>query len=305
MKQRTLAQNIEITGVGLHSGHRVQMQLSPLPENSGICFARTDLAGDAARQIRLSPDLINDTRLSSTIVTGDGIRIGTIEHLMSALCAMGIDNILIALDAPEVPIMDGSSLPFIYLLREAGIIDQRAEKRFIRILHEISVEEPGKKVQFVPYDGFKIRLQIDFDHPLFRRSNQDYEIDFARASYLEEISRARTFGFMQEMELMRAHNLGLGGNLDNAVVIDDADILNPDGLRYPDEFVRHKILDAVGDLYVAGYPIIGAFRGSRSGHAINNALLRKLLSDSSFYEWVSFPDDVGLPAAFHPLDEAA
>lgn len=299
MLQRTLAKSISVTGVGLHSGERVQLSLHPAPVNHGIAFRRTDLA--ESQNIQLTPELINDTRLSSTIVTPDGIRVGTIEHMMSALAAYGIDNILIELNAPEIPIMDGSSLPFIYLLQDAGVIDQTAEKRFLRIKEPISIEETNKWVRFTPYDGFRITLTIAFDHPVFNRSNQTYQIDFAGQSYIDEIARARTFGFMQEVELMRSHNLGLGGNLNNAIVIDDTDVLNPEGLRYPDEFVRHKILDAVGDLYTLGHPIIGAFEGFKSGHAINNALLRQTLKTPQAFEWVTFPDNQLLPGAFHSL----
>ncbi len=305
MLQRTLAKSISVTGVGLHSGERVRLTLHPAAENSGILFRRTDLAGEQNQIIALSPYLINDTRLSSTVVTDQGVRVGTIEHIMSALAAYGIDNILIELNAPEIPIMDGSSLPFVYLLQDAGIVDQAAEKRFLRIKTPVEVREPDKWVRFEPYDGFKITLTIAFDHPVFNRSKQTFTIDFAGQSYLDEIARARTFGFMQEVELMRSHNLGLGGNLNNAIVIDDTDVLNPDGLRYEDEFVRHKILDAIGDLYIAGHPIIGAFTGYKSGHAVNNALLRKILADESAYEWVSFPQNKGLPAAFHGLPQVA
>lgn len=305
MLQRTLANSIHVTGVGLHSGERVALTMHPADVNTGIRFRRTDLDGEQGEVVALSPLLINDTRLSSTIVTESGIRVGTIEHIMSALSAMGIDNVLIELNAPEIPIMDGSSLPFIYLIQDAGIVDQAAEKKFIRIKRPVVVEETGKRVAFVPYDGFKVTLTIEFDHPVFNRSNQTYSIDFAGASYLEEIARARTFGFMQEVELMRSHNLGLGGNLTNAIVIDDFDVLNPEGLRYPDEFVRHKILDAIGDLYIAGHPIIGAFEGYKSGHAINNVLLRKVFSEPDSFEWVTFPDNKGLPNAFHPVTDAA
>lgn len=305
MQQRTLAKPVSVTGVGLHSGERVALTLYPAVENSGIAFRRNDLSGKQAEAIALTPYLINDTRLSSTVVTDEGVRVGTIEHIMSALAAYGIDNVLIELNAPEIPIMDGSSLPFIYLLQDAGIVNQKAEKRFLRILKPVEVKEEGKWVRFLPYEGFKVRLSIEFDHPVFNRSNPTFEIDFAGASYIDEIARARTFGFMQEVEMMRAHGLGLGGNLNNAVVIDDLDVLNPEGLRYPDEFVRHKILDAIGDLYIAGAPIIGAFEGYKSGHAINNALLRAVLADKSHYEWQTFPHNEGLPDAFHALPKAA
>lgn len=302
MLQRTLAKSVHVTGVGLHSGERVSLTMHPAAVNSGIRFRRTDLSGEQGQIIALTPWLINDTRLSSTVVTDNGAKVGTIEHIMSALSAMGVDNVLIELNAPEIPIMDGSSLPFIYLLQDAGILDQEDQKKFIRIKRPIVVEEPGKKVAFEPYDGFKVTLTIEFDHPVFNRANQTYSIDFAGSSYLEEIARARTFGFMQEVELMRSHNLGLGGNLTNAIVIDDFDVLNPEGLRYPDEFVRHKILDAIGDLYIAGHPIIGAFTGYKSGHAVNNALLRKMFSEPDSFEWVTFPSDKDLPSAFHPVN---
>lgn len=301
MFQRTLAKSISVTGVGLHSGERVALTLHPAAENSGISFRRTDLSGEQREIIALNPYLINDTRLSSTVVTEHGVRVGTIEHIMSALAAYGVDNVLIELNAPEIPIMDGSSLPFLYLLKDAGIVDQKARKRFMRILKTVEVQDGDKWVRFAPYEGFKAALTIAFDHPVFNRSNPTFEIDFSRQSYIDEIARARTFGFMQEVEMMRAHNLGLGGNLTNAIVIDDTDVLNPDGLRYPDEFVRHKILDAIGDLYICGHPIIGAFEGYKSGHAINNALLRAILADESHYEWVEFTDEESLPDAFHKL----
>ncbi|NUF10207.1 UDP-3-O-acyl-N-acetylglucosamine deacetylase [Snodgrassella sp. ESL0324] len=305
MLQRTLAKSISVTGVGLHSGERVRLSLHPAASDSGIRFRRTDLNGELGRIVPLTPELINDTRLSSTVVTPDGIRIGTIEHIMSAFAAYGIDNIIVELNAPEIPIMDGSSLPFIYLLQDAGVIDQPAEKKFLRIKQPVMLSQEDKWVKFTPYEGFQVTLTIDFDHPVFNRSNQTFTIDFAGQSYVDEISRARTFGFMQEVELMRSHNLGLGGNLSNAIVIDDTDVLNPEGLRYPDEFVRHKILDAIGDLYTLGHPIIGAFEGHKSGHAINNALLRQLLAQPEMYEWVTFPHDRLLPSAFHHLPQAA
>lgn len=303
MKQRTLKHSISATGVGLHSGERVSLTLHPATENTGITFRRTDLSGAQGEIIKLSPYLINDTRLSSTIITEHGTRVGTIEHIMSALAAYGVDNILIELNAPEIPIMDGSSLPFIFLLQDAGIVEQNAQKKFLKIKKEVAINDSGKSVKFMPYDGFKVALMIEFDHPVFNRSSPRFEIDFAGQNYIEEIARARTFGFMQEVELMRQHGLGLGGNLSNAIVIDDVDVLNPEGLRYPDEFVRHKILDAIGDLYIIGHPIIGAFEGYKSGHAINNALLRAVLSDEQSFEWVVFDDnDEHLPTAFSSVD---
>ncbi|MFC2506526.1 MAG: UDP-3-O-acyl-N-acetylglucosamine deacetylase [Kingella sp. (in: b-proteobacteria)] len=303
MKQRTLKHSVSATGVGLHSGERVSLTLNPATENTGITFRRTDLSGTQGEIIKLSPYLINDTRLSSTIVTEHGTRVGTIEHIMSALAAYGVDNVLIELNAPEIPIMDGSSLPFIFLLQDAGIVEQNAQKKFLKIKKEVAINDSGKSVKFMPYDGFKVALTIEFDHPVFNRSSPRFEIDFAGQNYIEEIARARTFGFMQEVELMRQHGLGLGGNLSNAIVIDDVDVLNPEGLRYPDEFVRHKILDAIGDLYIIGHPIIGAFEGYKSGHTINNALLRAVLSDEQSFEWVVFDDnDEHLPTAFSSVD---
>lgn len=298
MKQRTLAKSVSATGVGLHSGERVRLTLHPAAENAGISFRRTDLLGDAGAPIVLSPYLINDTRLSSTIVTEHGTRVGTIEHIMSALAAYGIDNVAIELNAPEIPIMDGSSLPFIFLLQDAGVVEQEALKKFLQINKTVEIRELGKWVRFEPYQGFKVGLTIEFDHPVFNRSSPRFEIDFAGSSYLEEIARARTFGFMHEVEMMRQHGLGLGGNLTNAIVIDDTDVLNPDGLRYPDEFVRHKILDAIGDLYIVGHPIIGAFEGYKSGHAINNALLRAVLVDPENYEWRTFDNLDDVPQSF-------
>lgn len=296
MKQRTLAKSVSATGVGLHSGERVALSLRPAAINSGIVFKRVDLSTEA---ISLSPYLINDTRLSSTIVTEQGIRVGTIEHIMSAFAAYGVDNVIVELNAPEVPIMDGSSLPFLFLLQDAGIIEQDAPKKFLKINKEIKIEEHNKWVKFTPYNGFKVALTIEFNHPVFNVSPSRFEIDFSEKNYVDEIARARTFGFMQEVELMRQHGLGLGGNLSNAIVIDDVDVLNPEGLRYPDEFVRHKILDAIGDLYIVGHPIIGAFEGYKSGHAINNALLRAILADSQNYQWITFDDDDdSLPKAF-------
>jgi UDP-3-O-[3-hydroxymyristoyl] N-acetylglucosamine deacetylase len=297
--QRTLKQAISATGVGLHSGERVRLTLLPADPNSGISFYRTDLPEPVT--IKVDPLLVNDTRLSSTLVTATGVRVGTIEHLMSAFAGLGIDNLVVEVTAAEIPIMDGSAAPFIYLLQSAGIVDQQVAKRFIRVTKPIEVIEDDKWVRLEPHDGFKVTLSIAFNHPAFNRAPQTVEIDFARHSYIDEISRARTFGFMHEVEYMRHHGLGLGGNLENAVVIDDEFVLNPDGLRFPDEFVRHKILDAIGDLYVIGHPLIAAFSGHKSGHAMNNALLRRLLETPDAWEYVSFSEPEDAPSSFHRL----
>lgn len=297
--QRTLAQAVTATGVGLHSGERVKLTLHPAAPDSGIVFRRTDL--DPVVDVRAEPALVNDTRLSSTLVTDTGVRIGTIEHLMSAFAGLGIDNLVIEVTAAEMPIMDGSAAPFIYLLQSAGIVDQAKPKRFIRVKQPIEVVEGDKWVKLEPYAGFSVELSIEFNHPAFNRAPQQVRIDFAGHSYIDEISRARTFGFMHEVEYMKSQGLGLGGNLNNAIVIDDEYVLNPEGLRFPDEFVRHKILDAIGDLYIVGHPLIAAFSGHKSGHAMNNALLRKLLATPSAWEFVSFADAIDVPSSFHRL----
>jgi UDP-3-O-[3-hydroxymyristoyl] N-acetylglucosamine deacetylase len=297
--QRTLKQAISATGVGLHSGERVRLTLLPASPDSGISFYRTDLP--ESEKIKVGPLMVNDTRLSSTLVSATGVRVGTIEHLMSALAGLGIDNLVVEVTAAEIPIMDGSAAPFIYLLQSAGIVEQDVAKRFIRIKQPVEVREGDKWVRLEPYDGFKINLSIEFNHPAFNRAPQNVEIDFSRHSYIDELSRARTFGFMHEVEYMRHHGLGLGGNLENAVVIDDEFVLNPDGLRFPDEFVRHKILDAIGDLYVIGFPLIAAFSGHKSGHAMNNSLLRKLLEMPEAWEYVSFHDLRDVPSSFHRI----
>jgi UDP-3-O-[3-hydroxymyristoyl] N-acetylglucosamine deacetylase len=299
--QRTLKEAISATGVGLHSGERVRLTLLPAGPDSGITFVRTDLPEPVT--IKADPLLVNDTRLSSTLVTVTGVRVGTIEHLMSAFAGLGIDNVTVEVTAAEIPIMDGSAAPFIFLLQSAGIVEQDAPKRFIRIKQRVEVVDGDKWVRLEPHDGFKVTLSIRFDHPAFNRSTQETTIDFANHSYIEEVSRARTFGFMHEVESMRSHGLGLGGNLENAVVIDDEFVLNPDGLRFPDEFVRHKILDAIGDLYIIGHPFIGAFSGHKSGHAMNNELLRRLLQTPEAWESVSFRDPQDVPSSFHRIPD--
>jgi UDP-3-O-[3-hydroxymyristoyl] N-acetylglucosamine deacetylase len=299
--QRTLKQPITATGVGLHSGERVKLTLLPAAPDTGIVFRRTDLPESV--DVKVHPDLVNDTRLSSTLVTDTGVRVGTIEHLMSAFAGLGLDNLVVEVTAAEMPIMDGSAAPFIFLLQSAGIVDQPAAKTFIRVKQPVEVVEGDKWVRLEPHDGFKVTLSIEFNHPAFNRAPQTVEIDFAQRSYIDEISRARTFGFMHEVEYMRNHGLGLGGSLDNAIVIDDEYVLNPEGLRFADEFVRHKILDAIGDLYVLGHPLIAAFSGHKSGHAMNNKLLRQLQATPEAWEFVRFEHSDDAPTSFHRLPE--
>ena len=287
IQQRTLKNVISATGIGLHTGKKVYMTLRPAVVDTGIVFRRIDLP--EVIEIKANPYAVGDTRLASCLLK-DGASVGTVEHLMSALAGLGIDNAYIDLSAPEVPIMDGSAGPFVFLLQSAGLEEQNAPKRFIRILKTVSVEQGDKWVQMQPHNGFKIDLSIEFSHPVFERSCQSVSIDFATTSFVREVSRARTFGFMQDVEYMRAQGLALGGSLDNAIVMDEYRILNSDGLRYDDEFVKHKALDAIGDLYLLGHPLIGAFSGFKSGHALNNQLLRHLLSDQSAWEYCSFLD---------------
>ncbi len=283
--QRTLKNLIRATGVGLHTGAKVYMTLRPAPANSGIIFRRIDLAEPV--EIKATPHAVGDTRLSSCLER-DGVRVQTVEHLMSAFAGLGIDNAYVDLSAPEVPIMDGSAAPFVFLLQSAGIEEQSAPKKFIRVLSPVMVEEGEKWVRLEPHNGFKLSLSIDFDHPVFDKTRKSVSVDFSDTSYVKEVSRARTFGFMQDVETMRGQGLALGGSLDNAIVMDEYRVLNTDGLRYEDEFVKHKVLDAIGDLYLLGHPLIGAFSGQRSGHALNNQLLRRLLEDRKAWEFASF-----------------
>ncbi|NLR75041.1 UDP-3-O-acyl-N-acetylglucosamine deacetylase [Leeia aquatica] len=301
IKQRTLKAPVRATGLGLHSGVKVEMWLHPAPVDHGIVFRRIDLPGQPC--IQAKPEFVNDTRLSSTLVDGE-VRVGTVEHLMSALAGLGIDNLLVELSDQEVPLMDGSAAPFIFLMQQAGIVEQAGHKRFVRIKQPVRVEVGDKWVELLPHDGYRVSLTIEFRHPAIQKSDQTVHIDFANASFIEEISRARTFGFMHEVEWMRSQGLALGGSLDNAVVLDEYRVLNSDGLRYENEFVRHKVLDAIGDLYLLGFPLIGEFRGFKSGHALNNQLLRKLLADETAYEVVSFRSADEAPNAFHRLQTA-
>ncbi len=295
IRQRTLKNVIRATGVGLHTGDKVYLTLRPAPVDAGIIFRRVDL--DPPVEVPAKAENVGDTTLSSTLSLGD-VRISTVEHLLSALAGLGIDNAYVDLSAAEVPIMDGSAGPFVFLVQSAGIEEQNAPKRFIRIKRPVRVEDGDKWVQFEPFDGFKVKLGIDFDHPAFHGRKQECEIDFSTTSFVKEVSRARTFGFMSQLEMLRARNLALGGSLDNAIVVDDYRVLNEDGLRYEDEFVKHKVLDAIGDLYLLGHSLIGAFSGYKSGHALNNQLLRTLLAEQESWELVTFEDEQVAPISY-------
>ncbi len=295
IQQRTLKNIIRATGVGLHTGEKVYLTLRPAAPDTGIVFRRVDL--EQPVEIEAKAENVGDTTLSTTLVNGE-VRVSTVEHLLSAMAGMGIDNAYIDLNAPEVPIMDGSAGPFVFLIQSAGIQEQNAPKRFIRIRREIRVEDGDKWVKFEPFDGFKVSFSIEFDHPAFKADHQTAEVDFSTTSFVKEVSRARTFGFMSQIETLRANNLALGGSLDNAVVVDDYRILNEDGLRYVDEFVKHKILDSIGDLYLLGHSLIGAFSGYKSGHALNNKLLRALLAERDAWEEVTFDDPADAPISF-------
>jgi UDP-3-O-[3-hydroxymyristoyl] N-acetylglucosamine deacetylase len=295
VQQRTLQNTIRATGVGLHSGEKVFLTLRPAPVDTGIVFRRVDL--EPVAEIPARADLVTETMLCTGLAR-DGGKAMTVEHLMSAMAGLGIDNAYVDLSAPEVPIMDGSSGPFVFLLQSAGIVEQRAPKRFIRILSPIEVRDGDKVARFEPYDGFRLDFTVDFDHPAIPTSRSRAVVEFSTENYIREVSRARTFGFMRDLEFMRERNLGLGGSMDNAIVLDEFRVLNDDGLRYADEFVRHKILDAVGDLYLAGHPILGVYIGYKSGHALNNKLVRALLAQREAWALTTFEDATPSPVAF-------
>ncbi|PIE00522.1 MAG: UDP-3-O-[3-hydroxymyristoyl] N-acetylglucosamine deacetylase [Thiothrix nivea] len=284
LKQRTLKASVSTLGIGLHSGKKVSMVLRPAAPNTGVVFRRVDLEGYP--EIALHPEKVGETTLCTALVDGD-VKVATIEHLLSALAGLGIDNVYVDLDAAEIPIMDGSSAPFLYLLRSAGIEEQNAAKRFIRIKKTVEYRRGDSGAVLSPYEGFKASFSINFSHPAVNATGQTVEVNFSEQPYASEIARARTFGFMRDIEQMRSMNLGLGGGLDNAIVLDEYRVLNPGGLRYQDEFVRHKVLDAIGDLYTLGHGIIGAFHGHKAGHAINNLLVRKLLQQQDSWEMVT------------------
>jgi len=295
LRQRTLKTAIRATGVGLHTGEKVYMTLRPAPENAGITFRRVDL--DEPVDIPADPTLVGETMLGTTLIK-DGVKVATVEHLMSAFAGLGIDNVNVDLSAPEVPIMDGSAGPFVFLLQSAGIEEQNAAKRFVQIKKKIRVEEDEKWAELTPFNGFKVNFEIAFNHPVFNKLTRDASIDFSSTSFLKEVSRARTFCFLRDVEALRARNLTLGGSMDNAIVLDDYRILNEDGLRYANEFVTHKILDAIGDVYLLGHSLIGEYSAYKSGHDLNNRLLRALLADASSYEEVTFKDSAKSPISY-------
>ena len=295
LKQRTLKNSIRATGVGLHTGEKVYMTLRPAAPNSGIIFRRVDL--EQPVEVRAFALNVGDTMLGTTIMNGE-TRVSTVEHLLSAFAGLGIDNAYVDLSAPEVPIMDGSAGPFVFLLQSAGIEEQNAHKRFIRIKDAVEVRDGDKWARFEPFDGFKVSFQIDFDHPIFKRHTQTATVDFSTTSFVKEVSRARTFGFMRDIEMLRQKHLTLGASLDNAIALDDYRILNEDGLRYEDEFVKHKILDSIGDLYLLGHSLIGAFSAYKSGHGLNNSLLRALLAKQPAWEEVTFDDPAKAPISY-------
>jgi len=295
IKQRTLKNVIRATGVGLHTGEKVYLTLRPATSDTGIVFRRTDLPEPV--EIRACPENVSDTRLSTTIES-NGARVSTVEHLMSAFAGLGIDNAYVDLTAAEVPIMDGSAGPFVFLVQSAGIAEQSAPKRFMRIKKRIRVEDGDKWACFEPFEGFKVSFGIEFNHPTFRDSTQNASVDFSTTSFVKEVSRARTFGFMGDLEALRAAGLARGGGLDNAIVLDDFRVLNDDGLRYEDEFVKHKVLDAIGDLYLLGHPLIGAFSAHKSGHSLNNRLLRELIMHQEAWELITYNENDEAPIAF-------
>lgn len=297
-KQQTLKNTIRATGVGLHSGEKVYLTLRPAAINTGIVFRRVDL--DPVVEIQATAENVTETTLSTTLSNGNA-KVSTVEHLLSALAGLSIDNLYVEVSAPEVPIMDGSAGPFVFLIESAGIEQQEAPKEFIRIKKKISVSDGDKTASFTPYNGFKVGFSIDFDHPVINKQNNYTEVDFSSTSFVREISRARTFGFLRDIEYLRANNLALGGSMDNAIVIDEFKILNEDGLRYEDELVKHKILDAIGDLYLLGKSVIGEFQGYKSGHGLNNKLLRELINTPDAWEIVTFETEAEpAPISFLP-----
>ena len=300
IKQRTLKDSISTVGVGLHKGEKVQVTLRPAPANTGIVFRRVDL--DPVVDIKATPEAVGETTLCTCLVNEEGVKISTVEHLLSAIAGMGIDNLIIDVDSPEIPIMDGSALPFVYLIQSVGIETLNVSKRFLRIKKPIRVEEGDKWAELVPFEGFRVNFSIDFEHPVIAKTGQVMTIDLSSSSFIKEISRARTFGFMKDIEFLRSHNLALGGSLENAIVLDEYRMLNKDELRYDDEFVKHKILDAIGDLYMGGVSILGELNAFKSGHALNNILLREVFKQVDAWEWVTYEDEAQAPIMFQEVN---
>ncbi|HFC30441.1 MAG TPA: UDP-3-O-acyl-N-acetylglucosamine deacetylase [Oceanospirillales bacterium] len=298
IKQRTLKNTVRATGVGIHTGQKVYITLKPAAVDTGIVFKRTDFP--KAIEIPANANLVGDTSMSTTLIKED-VRVATVEHLMAAFCGMGIDNCIVELSASEVPIMDGSAGPFVFLIQSAGIEVQHKAKKFIKITKPIEVQQGDKIARFTPYDGFKLRFDIEFNHPAFSEHTKSKEIDLNINAFIKDISRARTFGFMRDIEMLRENNLAIGGSMDNAIVLDDYRVLNQDGLRYEDEFVKHKILDAIGDIYQLGHPIIGAFYGYKSGHALNNQLARDVLLQTDCWELVEFTQKQDKEEQLYPV----
>lgn len=295
IKQRTLKNAIRATGVGLHTGQKIYLTLLPAPADTGIVFRRVDLTPPV--EIQAKAENVGETTLSTTLVNGD-VKVSTVEHLLAAMAGLGIDNAIVEVSAPEVPIMDGSAGPFVFLIQSAGIQEQAAAKKFIRIKKPVVVQEGDKTASFLPFEGFKVTFSIDFDHPVFQGKVLKTSVDFSSTSFVKEVSRARTFGFMHEIEYLRSKGLAKGGSIDNAIVVDEYRILNEDGLRYEDEFVKHKVLDAIGDLYLLGNSLIGEFKAHKSGHALNNRSLRQLIAQTDAWEVVVFDDDNAAPIRY-------
>jgi UDP-3-O-[3-hydroxymyristoyl] N-acetylglucosamine deacetylase len=298
LRQRTLKSLVSATGVGLHSGRKVNLVLRPAAPDTGVVFRRVDL--DPPVDIPARASAVGDTRMASCLEV-EGVKIGTVEHLMSALAGLGIDNVYVDVDAPEIPIMDGSAATFVFLLQSAGIEEQPAAKRFLRVKKPVEVRDGDKWARLEPYDGFRLSFSIVFNHPAVDATGTSVTVDFARHSYVKDVARARTFGFMQDVETLHQHGLAQGGSLDNAIVMDEYRVLNAEGLRYADEFVKHKVLDAIGDLYIVGHPLLAAFVAHKSGHALNNALLHALLEDHAAWDLVSFEEQGAAPAGLHGL----
>lgn len=304
IKQRTIKESVSSVGVGLHKGEKVQLTLHPAPANTGIVFRRVDL--DPVVDIKATPAAVGETTLCTCLVNEEGVQVSTVEHLLSAISGLGIDNLIIDVDSPEIPIMDGSALPFVYLIQSVGIESSNVAKRFLRITQPIKVVEGDKWSELKPYEGFRVNFAIEFDHPVIANTCQTMSMDFSTGSFIKEISRARTFGFMKDIEFLRSHNLALGGSLENAIVLDEYRMLNSDDLRYDDEFVKHKILDAIGDLYMGGVSILGELNAFKSGHGLNNLLLREVFKRTDCWEWVTYEDSTAeSPIAYQETELVA